>query len=431
MAFECQICGDPFDKRSDLNEHERICSIKDNPVEVECIYCQELIKNNYSRKQHELQCKKNLHRQTEPSGSAQGGTDLFSGIHITRQKRTARIELLPEQRVKKPASDYAQGVIDDAPGNPQKPTTSEVKADPSVNVPGDRDPSVMQRQKEKLGDSSDHKTQTDSFSPIDDLSDIATNSEKQIKTIDGGVDTRLPENRHPSTMQTQSKLPDLNLLPHNDSFCSMDDNALVRADTDSDKEKNTDNDGVLADTNSDKDITGNGGVPADKNSNEQKKTDNGGVPADTNSDKEKKTDNGGVPADTNSDKEKTDNGGADINNPQHKDPSVMEVQNKLDLNLPPRNDSFSSMDNLKTLSPIDTNSDKETNTINACVDTNSDKETNTVDTGVDANSDKETNTVNAGVDINDPDDQDPPAKPMGNKLGLNLLPRSDSSDSSV
>uniref|UniRef100_A0A0D9XGW6 Uncharacterized protein n=1 Tax=Leersia perrieri TaxID=77586 RepID=A0A0D9XGW6_9ORYZ len=86
--------------------------------------------------------------------------------------------------------------------------------------------------------------------------------EKHKKTIHGGVGSSIPEHRHPSMMQTQNKLLDLNLLPHNDSLRSIGDNALVPADTYSDKEKNTDN-GVLADTNSDKDKADNGGVLAD------------------------------------------------------------------------------------------------------------------------------------------------------------------------
>uniref|UniRef100_A0A0D9XTK7 Uncharacterized protein n=1 Tax=Leersia perrieri TaxID=77586 RepID=A0A0D9XTK7_9ORYZ len=258
------------------------------------------------RKQHELQCKDNLdlHTQTEPSGSAQRGTDIFFGFHVTRQKRTAKDQPLPEQHLLIMLRMTLMMI--DAPGTPSKPTTSEVKSDPATNVPGDRDPSVMR--------SSDHEPQTDSFSPIDDLGAIATNSEKQIKTFHGGVGTSIPEHRHPSKMQTRNKPPDLNLLPHNDCFRSMDDNALVPADRYSDKEKKTGNGGVPADTNSDKDeadndkekTTDNGGVPADTNSDNDK-ADNGGVLADTDADKDK-ADGGGVPADKNSNEKKSDNG---------------------------------------------------------------------------------------------------------------------------
>ncbi|EEC69568.1 hypothetical protein OsI_38876 [Oryza sativa Indica Group] len=167
----------------------------------------------------------------EPSGNAQGGIGSLD-VHVPRRKRTARNQPLPEQHLKKPASDYAQGGTSDAPETPPKPTTSEVKVDSAVNapditIPDNKDPSVMQKQKKKLdlnlqphSDSSDQEEQADNFSSINDLSTIDTNSDKKKNTITGVADTNIPDHKDPSRMQMQIKL-DLNLPPHDDSSDSL------------------------------------------------------------------------------------------------------------------------------------------------------------------------------------------------------------------
>uniref|UniRef100_A0A0E0MNZ8 C2H2-type domain-containing protein n=1 Tax=Oryza punctata TaxID=4537 RepID=A0A0E0MNZ8_ORYPU len=408
--LQCHFCGTNFKRRS-YEKHQQHCKYNpdalkrqnlsassiptsarrarhsemasDGPQEnCQCSFCHKDFEGRRSCAEHELQCKNNpeVHSQTEPSGNAQGGIGIL-GVHVPRKKRTARNQPLPEQHLKKPASDYARRGTSDAPETPPKPTTSEVKVDsainaPDINIPEHKDPSVMQKQKKKLdlnlqphSDSSDKEGQADSFSSIDDLSTIDTNSDKQKKAITGGAtaDTNIPEHKDPSATQMQNEL-DLNLPPHNDSFSSMDDlNALVTADTNSDKEKKTDNAGVDISIPDHKDpsVTQmqnnldlnlpphdnsfssmddlNALVPADTNSDKEKKTDNGGIPADANSDKEKRTDNCSVPTGTNSVKEKkTDNGGVDTNIPDHRDPSAMQMKNKLDLNLPPLNDEMTS-----------------------------------------------------------------------------------------
>uniref|UniRef100_I1R922 Uncharacterized protein n=1 Tax=Oryza glaberrima TaxID=4538 RepID=I1R922_ORYGL len=263
----------------------------DGPQEnCQCSFCHKDFEGRSSCAKHELQCKNNpdVHSQTEPSGNAQGGIGSLD-VHVPRQKRTARNQPLPEQHLKKPASDYAQGGTSDAPETPPKPTTSEVKVDSAVNapditIPDNKDPSVMQKQKKKLdlnlqphSDSSDQEEQADNFSSINDLSTIGTNSDKKKNTITGVADTNIPDHKDPSRMQMQIKL-DLNLPPHDDSSSSMDDLKTL-------------------------------------------------APTDTNSDKETNTSNGGV----------------DTNIPDHSDPSAMQTKNKLDFNLPPRNDSSDSL----------------------------------------------------------------------------------------
>ncbi|XP_015698776.1 uncharacterized protein LOC102717762 isoform X2 [Oryza brachyantha] len=193
----------------------------DGPQEnSRCSFCDKHFKGRRSCAEHELRCKNNpdahSHTQIQSSGNAQGGIDVLN-FHVPRKRRTARIPVLPEQPVKKPASDYAQGGINDndAPRTPPRPTTSEVNADPSV----------IQRQN-------------------NDLSAIDTNSDKQKETISGGVDTNIPDHKDPSVMQMQSNLP-----PHNNSsdhkaptcsFSSTDDlNAQVPVDANSDMEKKT------------------------------------------------------------------------------------------------------------------------------------------------------------------------------------------------
>ncbi|KAF0887688.1 hypothetical protein E2562_002382 [Oryza meyeriana var. granulata] len=202
-----------------------------------------------------------------------------------------------------------------------------MKAD--INIPKHRDSSVMQMQNEKLGlnllphNNSDHEVPTPSVSYMDDLNALVptnTNSCKETKTVNVGVDINIPEHKDSSVMQMQNKKLGFNLLPHNDSL---------------DPEVLTPNVSSMDDLNT-------------------------RVPTDTNSDKETKTVNGDV----------------DINIPEHRDSSMMQMQNKkLGLNLLPHNEnsdhevptlSGSSMDDdLNALqAPIDTNSNKKTETVN-------------------------------------------------------------------
>uniref|UniRef100_A0A0E0C2K7 C2H2-type domain-containing protein n=1 Tax=Oryza meridionalis TaxID=40149 RepID=A0A0E0C2K7_9ORYZ len=132
-----------------------------------------------------------------------------------------------------------------------------MKADTNIHDQGY--PSVMQMQKNKLGldllphkNSSDHEVPTLSVSSTDDpdgLVSTDTNSDKEMETVNVGIDNNIPEHRDSSVTQMRSEKFGLNLLPPNDSsghevptlsVSSTEDlSSLAPADTSSDKDTNS------------------------------------------------------------------------------------------------------------------------------------------------------------------------------------------------
>lgn len=347
---------------------EKMASEWDSP----CQFCGKNFKRRGDLLNHELTCKyiSDVHPQTESSGDAQARKDIL-GFHIPRQKRTVPAF---------PASDYAQGGINGA--------TSEVKVDwdpeeetdvleallllreqpayPgeetfSDDEPGagnvDDEPAASNNPDQVLKMCSDKGSspvecyggderrvgacaiagvEEDDLSPnvgcrgVTDCVDESDVIQKQKRKPDLSVadlrdlvemkqqnmkaDTNIHDQGHPSVMQMQKNELSLDLLPHKNS---------------SDHEVPT----LSVSSMDDPD---------------------GLVSTDTNSDKETETVNVGI----------------DINIPEQRESSVTRMQNeKLGLNLLPRNDSsghevpilsVSSTDDLNSLIPTDTSSDKDT-----------------------------------------------------------------------